>query len=84
MPTPDYLVACKRLLFSNTWYPAIQQPNVEIVSEGIAEVRAKSIVGADGVEREVDTIILGTGFQATDRPVARRIWGRGGVQLRGA
>ncbi|MEU6213390.1 flavin-containing monooxygenase [Streptomyces sp. JL4002] len=82
--TPDYLVACKRLLFSNTWYPAIQQPNVEIVSEGIAEVRAKSIVGADGVEREVDTIILGTGFQATDRPVARRIWGRGGVQLREA
>ncbi|MFI1653126.1 flavin-containing monooxygenase [Streptomyces avidinii] len=80
--TPDYLVACKRLLFSNTWYPAIQQPNVEIVTEGIAEVRAKSIVGSDGVEREVDTIILGTGFQATDRPVARRIWGRGGAQLR--
>ncbi len=80
--TPDYLVACKRLLFSNTWYPAIQQPNVEIVTDGIAEVRAKSIVGSDGVEREVDTIILGTGFQATDRPVARRIWGRGGAQLR--
>ncbi|MEU6311903.1 NAD(P)/FAD-dependent oxidoreductase [Streptomyces sp. NPDC047014] len=82
--TPDYLVACKRLLFSNTWYPAIQQPNVEIVSEAIAEVRAKSVVGGDGVEREVDTIILGTGFQATDRPVARRIFGRGGVQLREA
>ncbi|MFF4434015.1 flavin-containing monooxygenase [Streptomyces sp. NPDC001513] len=82
--TPDYLVACKRLLFSNTWYPAIQQPNVEIVTDTIAEVRPKSIVGSDGVEREVDTIILGTGFQATDRPVARRIWGKGGVQLREA
>ncbi|MFE2288787.1 flavin-containing monooxygenase [Streptomyces sp. NPDC059443] len=82
--TPDYVMACKRLLFSNTWYPAIQQPNVDLVTDGIAEVRAKSIVGKDGVEREVDTIILGTGFQATDRPVARRIWGRGGVQLREA
>ncbi|MEV6689042.1 NAD(P)/FAD-dependent oxidoreductase [Streptomyces sp. NPDC051130] len=82
--TPDYVMACKRLLFSNTWYPAIQQPNVDLVTDGIAEVRAKSIVGRDGVEREVDTIILGTGFQATDRPVARRVFGRDGVQLREA
>ncbi|MFE0642330.1 flavin-containing monooxygenase [Streptomyces sp. NPDC058877] len=82
--TPDYVMACKRLLFSNTWYPAIQQPNVDIVTDGIAEVRATSVVSQDGTEREVDTIILGTGFQATDRPVARRIWGRDGVQLREA
>jgi cation diffusion facilitator CzcD-associated flavoprotein CzcO len=82
--TPDYVVACKRLLFSNTWYPAIQQPNVDLITDGIEEVRATSIVGRDGVEREIDTIILGTGFAATDRPVARRIWGRDGVQLREA
>ncbi|MCB5178552.1 flavin-containing monooxygenase [Streptomyces antimicrobicus] len=82
--TPDYVMACKRLLFSNTWYPAIQQPNVDLVTDGIAEVRAHSIVTEDGTEREVDTIILGTGFQATDRPVARRIWGRDGIALREA
>ncbi|MBW5481307.1 flavin-containing monooxygenase [Streptomyces bambusae] len=82
--TPDYVMACKRLLFSNAWYPAIQQPNVDLVTDAIAEVRATSIVTRDGTEREVDTIILGTGFQATDRPVARRIWGRGGLALREA
>ncbi|WP_326614045.1 NAD(P)/FAD-dependent oxidoreductase [Streptomyces scopuliridis] len=82
--TPDYVMACKRLLFSNTYYPAIQQPNVEVVTDGIDHVRAKSVVSKDGREREVDTIILGTGFRAVDRPVAQRIWGRGGVQLREA
>jgi cation diffusion facilitator CzcD-associated flavoprotein CzcO len=80
--TPDYVMACKRLLFSNTWYPAIQQPNVELVTDAISEVRAHSVVTADGTEREVDTIILGTGFKATDRPVAGRITGRDGRLLR--
>ncbi|GGT58180.1 Baeyer-Villiger monooxygenase [Streptomyces kurssanovii] len=80
--TPDYVMACKRLLFSNTWYPAIQQPNVDLVTDGIDHVRAKSIVSSDGTEREVDTIILGTGFKATDRPVAGRITGREGRLLR--
>ncbi|MGQ4487294.1 flavin-containing monooxygenase [Streptomyces sp. SAS_281] len=80
--TPDYVMACKRLLFSNTWYPAIQQPNVDLVTDGIAKVTAHSIVTADGVEREIDTIILGTGFKATDRPVAGRITGREGRSLR--
>lgn len=72
--TPDFTIGCKRMLFSNTYYSAIQQPNVELVTDGIAEVRAGSVVTSDGREREVDAIILGTGFQATERPIARRVW----------
>ncbi|CRK62124.1 Cyclohexanone monooxygenase [Alloactinosynnema sp. L-07] len=79
--TPNYAAGCKRLLFSNTWYPALQQPNVELVTDAIVRVDGSSVVTADGTSREVDAIILGTGFSATDRPVARRIWGRDGVQL---
>jgi cation diffusion facilitator CzcD-associated flavoprotein CzcO len=79
--TPDFTVGCKRMLFSNTYYPAIQQPNVELVTDGIAEVRANSVVTADGREREVDAIILGTGFRATDRPVAQRVLGAAGTSL---
>ena len=79
--TPDYVAGCKRLLFSNTWYPALQQPNVEVVTDGIVRVEGSSVVTADGTSREVDAIILGTGFAATNRPVAGRIWGRDGVQL---
>ena len=40
---------------------------------GIAEVRGRSIVTADGSEREVDTIILGTGFHVLDLPIAERV-----------
>jgi cation diffusion facilitator CzcD-associated flavoprotein CzcO len=79
--TPNYAVGCKRLLFSNTYYPALTQPNVDVVTDGIERVGPRSIVTADGREREVDTIILATGFLATERPVAGRIVGRDGVKL---
>ncbi|MDS1272453.1 NAD(P)/FAD-dependent oxidoreductase [Lipingzhangella sp. LS1_29] len=79
--TPDYVMACKRLLFSNTYYPAIQQSNVELVTDRIKSVKGRSVHTQDGHQRDVDTIILGTGFQATDQPIARRIWGRDGEQL---
>jgi len=79
--TPDYTIGCKRILPTNRWYPAITKPNVELVTEGIREVRANSIVTDDGVEREVDTIILGTGFHVTDIPAAHQIRGRGGLLL---
>jgi cation diffusion facilitator CzcD-associated flavoprotein CzcO len=79
--TPNYTAGCKRLLFSNTWYPAIQQPNVEVVSTGIDRVGPNYIVDVDGNQREIDAIILGTGFLATERPIAKRIWGKGGAKL---
>jgi cation diffusion facilitator CzcD-associated flavoprotein CzcO len=76
--TPSYRIGCKRILKSNTWYPALTAPNAEVVTAPIREVRAHSIVDADGVEREVDTIVLGTGFHVTDPPVAKRVRGRDG------
>ena len=49
-----------------------------MVTEPIREVRGRSIVSGDGNEREVDTIILGTGFRALDNPGFARIRGRDG------
>jgi cation diffusion facilitator CzcD-associated flavoprotein CzcO len=79
--TPSYQVGCKRILISNDFYPALSQPNVELVTDGIREVRAHSIVTADGAEHEVDTIIFGTGFHVTDMPVGERVRGRDGRSL---
>jgi len=81
---PDYALGCKRILPSNRWYPALQQPNVELVTGGLTEVRAHSVVDADGAEREVDTIILGTGFHVSDPPVADQLRGRDGRLMREA
>jgi cation diffusion facilitator CzcD-associated flavoprotein CzcO len=74
--TPDYAPGCKRILVSNDYLPSLCEGNVEVVCEGISEIRARSIVTADGCEREVDTIILGTGFHVTDLPIAERVFGR--------
>ena len=79
--TPDYTIGCKRILISNDYLPALGRPNVDLVTSGIAEIRPRSIVTADGLERPVDTLIFGTGFHVTDMPVASRIAGRGGVLL---
>ena len=79
--TPDYELGCKRILPTDEWYPALQQPNVELVTDGIREVRPHSVVSADGSEREVDTIIFGTGFHVTDLPIADRLRGRDGRTL---
>ncbi|WP_269621292.1 flavin-containing monooxygenase [Zhongshania sp. BJYM1] len=79
--TPDYPIGCKRILVSNDWYPALQKPNVDVVTKGIREIREHSIITQDNIEHEVDCIIFGTGFYATDNPIAAMIYGRNGEQL---
>jgi cation diffusion facilitator CzcD-associated flavoprotein CzcO len=75
---PDFRLGCKRILVSNRYYPALARDNVEVVTDDITEVRGRSIVTADGREREVDTIILGTGFRVTEPPTAALVRGRDG------
>jgi cation diffusion facilitator CzcD-associated flavoprotein CzcO len=79
--TPKYPIGCKRVLMSNDFYPAIQRENVELVTDGIREVREQSIVTEDGVERDVDVIVLATGFDASDIKAPFAIEGRRGQML---
>jgi cation diffusion facilitator CzcD-associated flavoprotein CzcO len=79
--TPDFDVGCKRILLSDDYYPALQRPNVELVTEAVVEVRPRGVVTADGREYEVDTIVWGTGFRAADHPIAERLRGRDGALL---
>jgi cation diffusion facilitator CzcD-associated flavoprotein CzcO len=78
---PDYTIGCKRILPSNGWYPALTQPNVELVTDGIGEMRGSAIVSEDGTEREVDAIVFATGFYVTEMPSAARVRGRDGMVL---
>jgi cation diffusion facilitator CzcD-associated flavoprotein CzcO len=79
--TPDYTIGCKRILLSNDWYPALTRPNTEVVTDGVREVRERSIVTTAGEEIELDTIVLGTGFKVTDIPAADHLVGRAGRSL---
>ncbi|MFI5663352.1 flavin-containing monooxygenase [Streptomyces sp. NPDC051684] len=93
--TPDYRIGCKRILLSNTYYPALAQPNVDVVASGLSEIRGNTLIAADGTEAEVDAIVFGTGFHVTDMPIAQRVvngegeslaesWKGGMAALRGA
>ncbi len=79
--TPNYTVGCKRVLISNDYFPALTQPNIDLVTDGIREIRAHSIVTADGQERVVDAIIFGTGFTPSDPLPRGLIFGRDGIDL---
>ncbi len=81
---PDYVIGCKRVLISNDYYPALSRPNVELVTQRIAEIRPDAIVTQDGRVRDVDVIIYGTGFHTTDSLCALDITGRHGLTLREA
>lgn len=79
--TPNYALGCKRVLLMNTYYPALAQPHVSVITDPITEVRARSVVTASGDEREVDAIIFGTGFDVEQATVPADIRGRGGKRL---
>ena len=78
---PNYVLGCKRITMSNTYYPALTRPNAEVVTEPIAEVTETGIRTADGVEHELDTIVLATGFRVFNNPGMAALRGRGGVSL---
>ena len=84
--TPHFRLGCKRVLQSNDYYPALTQPNVDVVTDGIVEVVPEGIVsrGAIGerVLHEADAIIFGTGFHVTDSPISKLLIGRDGRTLR--
>jgi cation diffusion facilitator CzcD-associated flavoprotein CzcO len=79
--TPDWQIGCKRILISNDWYPMLARDHVDLVTDGIAEIREDAIVTADGTVRKVDAIVFATGFHVTDSPTFERIVGADGRSL---
>lgn len=82
--TPDYPIGCKRVLFSDDFLPALCAPNVEVVTDRIAEITPTGVRTADGTEREYDAIIYGTGFQVQDMLAPVKFRGLSGSDIRDA
>jgi cation diffusion facilitator CzcD-associated flavoprotein CzcO len=74
---PGYTMGCKRVVFSNDWYPALARPDVELVTDPIQRIVPDGVVTADGTARPADVIIYGTGFQATQFLAPMQVYGRG-------
>jgi 4-hydroxyacetophenone monooxygenase len=79
--TPDWPPFAKRLVVDNGWFEALKRPNVTLVTQGIDRITPRGILTKDGVEHELDLIVVAGGFK-----VERYLWpvryeGRHGVTL---
>ena len=79
--TPDHKVGCKRLIMSPSFYEAVQDPSVQVVTDRIERVMPQGVLTADGTLHELDLLVLATGFdpQAYVRPM--KLTGIGGRTL---
>jgi cyclohexanone monooxygenase len=79
--TPSYPVGCKRPLLSRNWFPTFDRPNVSLETSPIVEYTEFGLRTADGVEHVVDTVIYGTGFEASDYLSSVDVYGSAGARL---
>lgn len=78
---PDYRAGCKRLIFSSDFYDAIQHQNTHLVTEGIERIEPEGIRLANGELRELDVLVLATGFRADSFIRPTTVLGRDGLNL---
>ncbi len=79
---PTYPPGAKRLLRDNgVWPRALKRENVRLVTGGIREITPTGVVTTDGEAHDVDVIIYGTGFQASNFLTPMQVTGRAGVDL---
>jgi len=79
--TPHYVLGCKRILLSNDYYPAMEQPSLSLITEGIQEITPDGVLTRDGVRHPADAIIFATGFQAAEGVLRYEVKGKCGIDL---
>lgn len=79
--TPHYRIGEKRILLDNSYFPALTQPHVELVTDPIDRLSPNGVRTIDGTERSADVIVWATGFEATEFLAGVQIRGRGGADL---
>ncbi len=79
--TPDYEIGCKRLLISNTYYPAVAAANATVEPSALARIENGQAVAASGAIYDLDVLVFATGFEAVRPPFAARIFGTEGISL---
>ena len=79
--TPRYPFYGKRIILADDFYPSLRRDNVELIPKAVERVTKNSVIAADGVEREVDILVLGTGFQPANFLAHLEVKGREGKSI---
>ncbi|MFI5500798.1 flavin-containing monooxygenase [Nocardia asteroides] len=78
---PDFRFGCKRVLISDDYLRALDQPNVDLETSGIKAVTPAGILDNTGREHAVDAIVFGTGFQTSRLPLTDRTFDAAGRSM---
>ena len=60
---PDFQPMCRRMIVSETYYPALQRDNVHVEREAIECIEKNGIRTKDGKLHELDMLVTATGFK---------------------
>ena len=80
--TPTYPMGAKRVLFSDTYYPALARPNVQLIPGGVQEITKQGVISGDGTTQEVDVLVYATGFKTNPFLLGLDIRGKNGITLK--
>lgn len=78
---PPYALGCKRIIYSNDFYPALARPQTELITAAITRVTARGLLTDDGREHALDALVCATGFDTLHPLAGTRIEGLGGRLL---
>jgi cation diffusion facilitator CzcD-associated flavoprotein CzcO len=81
--TPSYRIGCKRIILSNTLYPALGRAHVTLhdQGDGVASFTAGGLRTTQGTELALDVVVYATGYNAASGIVSYDVVGRGGDRL---
>jgi cation diffusion facilitator CzcD-associated flavoprotein CzcO len=79
--TPDYPYPGKRNVLADTFYSALRSPNVELVPQPVVAVNEFGVEDSLGVHREIDVLVMATGFQPANFLATLEVVGRDGRSI---
>ncbi|MFK0285369.1 flavin-containing monooxygenase [Streptomyces sp. NPDC090499] len=79
--TPDYELGCKRVLISDTYYPALTRDDVTLEASALDHIDGSRVVSADGSTYDLDVLVFCTGFETAEPPYARLVHDSDGRSL---
>ena len=82
--TPKYTMGAKRILFSDTYYPALERSNVELRCTTIERLSSSGLIIESGEQIDCDVIIYGTGFKTNPFLSPIDVVGEDGTNIRNA
>ncbi len=79
---PLFPLGAKRVLFSDTYYPALARENVHLITHPIQSILPKGIQTSDQTIDDLDVLIYATGFKTNPFLWNLEIKGKGGKRIK--